>query len=1246
MKRTLAFLLALGFLWVSASAQDHSAAIRLTLDHLQARCADYGITAADAADVLVTSAYSSKKSGVTHVYFSQAHQGIEVLQAAGNANIGREGSLINMHVRFVANLAGKVSHTAPSLGAGQAVQVLAKELGIALPAVLPITAQEGGPMQKVLFAKGDYALEPIPVRLAYYPDEDLGVRLVWEVQFYERKADHHWLAGVDAVSGEIRFMRDQVIHCDFGSPADGHVHHAPRDFSKHLSPEFMPSNTSGYNVYPVPVESPNHGSRTIVADPADLIASPYGWHDFDGQPGADTTITFGNNVHAYQDTLNIDEPSGDEPDGGPDLLFDHPLNLNALPSTYIDAAVTNLFFWNNVMHDVWYQYGFDEPAGNFQFNNYGKGGEEGDYIRAQAQDGGGTNNANFSSGADGSNARIQMYLWTGGSGEFLLTIDTPSTIAGSYVGAEAGFGPGLPTDVPITAALVLVDDGTANPTLGCNTFVNAAEVEGRIALIDRGDCPFADKVVNAQDAGAVAAIICNNTAGAPFAMGGDGSAVTIPSIMISQADCELIKIELINGITASLLGSGAGAQFRDGDFDNGIICHEYGHGISIRLTGGPGTGFSCLSNAEQMGEGWSDYVGLMLTMEEGDLGPDIRGIGTFAIDEPVDGVGIRPAPYSTDMTINPYTYAATNNVTNISQPHGIGFVWASMLWDMTWLLIDQYGFDPDFYHGTGGNNIAMQLVTEGMKLQPCNPGFIDGRDAILLADSILYGGANQCLIWDAFARRGLGASASQGSSSSRVDQVEAFDLPYFCLIPDFPPTAAIGFAYASDCAGEYYFKDESADIPQSWFWDFGDGNTSTQKDPIHSYGAEGDYLVTLIVTNTLGADTVTQLLSVDYIDAPLADAAPACEGSPATLTAQENGYTINWYLNGELLFSGTEFVTPPISGPTTFLVESEEKKAIQSVGPPNSNFGLGTYHNTGFTGTIIFEAHVPFVLESAWVNAGNAGNRKIELFDMSGNTLDSVIVFIPEGQSVVTLNLEVPAPGMYQVGGTTINLYRNSLGAQYPYELEGIVTLLNSNATNNPEFFYYYLYDWKVREWSCFSEQVPVTLDPQESPSAQFTYLQGGAQLTFQDASVGATSWFWDFGDGNTSTQQSPPHFYLEDGEYEVVLTVSNGQCESTYSQTIVIINSGIGEITGLKAFELYPTVGSGQFTLEADLDRVADLEIEVRNALGQVVHELVRPQTSVLREQVTLPELAAGAYFVQLRVDGQRAVKRYVLVK
>ena len=101
----------------------------------------------------------------------------------------------------------------------------------------------------------------------------------------------------------------------------------------------------------------------------------------------------------------------------------------------------------------------------------------------------------------------------------------------------------------------------------------------------------------------------------------------------------------------------------------------------------------------------------------------------------------------------------------------------SMLWDLYWAMTDEHGFDADIYNGTGGNNMAMQLVLDGMKLQPCFPGFTQVRDAILLADSINYGGANQRLIWEVFARRGLGASADAGSSFSRSDGTEAFDLP-------------------------------------------------------------------------------------------------------------------------------------------------------------------------------------------------------------------------------------------------------------------------------------------------------------------------------------------------------------------------------------------------------------------------------------------------------------------------------------
>ncbi|HMW98242.1 MAG TPA: M36 family metallopeptidase, partial [Flavobacteriales bacterium] len=179
--------------------------------------------------------------------------------------------------------------------------------------------------------------------------------------------------------------------------------------------------------------------------------------------------------------------------------------------------------------------------------------------------------------------------------------------------------------------------------------------------------------------------------------------------------------------------------------------------------------------------GWSDWMAMMMTMRPGDAATTSRGMGTFVRDQANDGIGIRPAPYSTDPAINNYTYAATNDDA-ISEPHGIGFIWATMLWDLNWAFIDTYGVDADLYNGTGGNNMAIQLMMDGLKLQPCSPGFVDGRDAILRADTLNYGGANACLIWNAFAHRGLGYSADQGDPYSRYDQTEAFDLPPGCSV--------------------------------------------------------------------------------------------------------------------------------------------------------------------------------------------------------------------------------------------------------------------------------------------------------------------------------------------------------------------------------------------------------------------------------------------------------------------------------
>jgi hypothetical protein len=482
----------------------------------------------------------------------------------------------------------------------------------------------------------------------------------------------------------------------------------------------------------MPLESPNHGERSLVTHPADAIASPFGWHDWDGQPGAEFPITRGNNVYAYEGGNH----AGYSPYGGPDLCFSFDLDLTQPPDAYEEAAISNLFYWSNIIHDLFYQYGFDEASGNFQqYNDDELGGVGGDYLLAEAQDGGGFNNANFLTRPDGQTARMQMYLWN----------------------------------------------------------------------------------------------------------------LTMPR--------------------------------RDGALDSGIIVHEYGHGISMRLTGGPSNA-SCLQNAEQGGEGWSDWFALALTAEASDLGSDPRGIAAYVLNQSPTGPGIRPAPYSTDMSINHFTYG---DIADQPVAHGVGFVWGTMLWEVYWNLVEVYGFDPDLYHGTGGNNIALQLVIDGLKLQPCHPGFVNARDAILLADQVNNEGANQCLLWRAFAKRGLGVSAHQGDRNRTQDGEEGFDLPPDCtsaeisLLPGWnlvsiplqlPPASEIS-QLLRPIAGNYervyaYAYDECEEEPSWKLYDpnsLSFANSLTKVDETMGLWIKMSVTDILVVTGTLASETAIRLCS-------------------------------------------------------------------------------------------------------------------------------------------------------------------------------------------------------------------------------------------------------------------------------------------------------------------------------------------------------------------------------------------------
>lgn len=655
-------------------------------------------------------------------------------------------------------------------------------------------------------------------KIVYYQQSGQLI-LAYEINFEEADSSNYWNVLVNAGNGQILEKNNLLVSCKF----DTHSYTSPErvanikatknnELSQASNKILAPDNAS-YRVFELPIEAPTFGDRTLVSNPWLLDSSPEGWHS-DGTNHY--TYTRGNNAYAYTDYNNTNAV-GDVAEGGSSRVFDFPLDVNTPPAQYTNGAITQLFYMNNKMHDIFYKYGFTESARNFQINNFGKGGSGNDAVRAEARDGGGTDNANFSTPADGGVPRMQMYLW-GPKSQNFLSYNAPSDLVGRtpIVGVNTEFGPDISTN-PVTADLALV-----SPIKGCTTLSNT-NLTGKIALIERGDCNFTIKFKNAQDKGALGVIVYNAPdSPAVGNMGGVDTTVVIPGVLVENAEGELIKTKLAASTTVNANIKDESIWI-DGSLDNGIVAHEYGHGISNRNTG---NGYSCLntsSDNEQMGEGWSDFFALMLTNRPGDNASVPRGIGTFAIDETIDGIGIRPAQYSPDMNINFYTYGATNGMTYVSNGvtyvnvHSVGFVWATMLWDLHWKMVDKYGYASDVVAApNSGSGRVLQLVMDGLKLQGCNPTFVKGRDAIIAADQAKTGGTDRCLIWNVFAKRGLGVNASAGSiigtGTGMNDQVEDFSVPADCNLAVADVQKDKFVVYPNPAKNEIHIKSGSATL--------------------------------------------------------------------------------------------------------------------------------------------------------------------------------------------------------------------------------------------------------------------------------------------------------------------------------------------------------------------------------------------------------------------------------------------------
>ena len=506
-----------------------------------------GFLPEDLAGLVVKDDFRTAHNGMHHLFARQRWQGIEVWNGDIAVHTDANGKVIALNNGAWSRMAKRVNATVPTINAQSALQRVLQwdKQRMRVPAQTAFDAE----LNTYTYDGTDFNGTAPQVQLVLLPQEQR-LLLAWNVNYYEPGGAHWWNVRVDAITGKELERNDWVSACGFDEAVVEVACETPE------APMAPPAAPNDYRVYPWPLESPSFGARSIRNAPwtDGGIASPYGWHDTNGAAGAEFTATRGNNVRAVEDADANNTP-GYSPTSAT-LDFDYAIDFTQAPTTYRDAAITNLFYWNNLMHDVWYQYGFDEPAGNFQSNNYGRGGTGNDYVNADAQDGSGTNNANFATPADGSQPRMQMYLWT----------------------------------------------------------------------------------------------------------------TTTPQ--------------------------------RDGDLDNGIIAHEYTHGISNRLVGGP-SNVNCLNNAEQMGEGWSDFYALSLLNNTNADDPNARytsgAYATYKLggDTTYDNYvyGIRRFPYSTDNTVNPLTWADTDDTTaNYSggipingfgfegngafEVHNIGEVWA------------------------------------------------------------------------------------------------------------------------------------------------------------------------------------------------------------------------------------------------------------------------------------------------------------------------------------------------------------------------------------------------------------------------------------------------------------------------------------------------------------------------------------------------------------------------------------------
>ena len=475
-------------------------------------------------------------------------------------------------------------------------------------------------------------------------------------------------------------------------------------------------------------------------------------------------------------------------------------------------------------------------------------------------------------------------------------------------------------------------------------------------------------------------------------------------------------------------------------------------------------------------------------------------------------------------------------------------------------------------------------------------------------------------------------------------------------------------------SGSVYSFINNSSNATSYLWDFGDGTTSTEMNPTHTYATDGMFTITLTATNGCG-DIITSQ-EVEIIAAPsvaftadvLSGCAPLTVNFSDLTTGTADSYA--WVINGATQINSTEqnptatFETAgiydvtltvtnangsyPVTQLSMIVVEDTPTAAFDAAQSGsvysftnNStsatsyqwNFGDGSMLSTEMNPTHVYAMSGTYTVELISTNACGSDTTSVllavEAAPMAAFTADTTFGCAPLTINFTDESVNATSWTWTFDGGTpSTSTDQNPI---VTYDTPGTYTV-GLNAANGVGSDNITLVAYVVIE---------------AAPTAEFFINQDTTSIDFLNTSVGGSNatYTWDFGDGNTSTEIAPTHNYAGNGAYPVVLTVTNDCGTATFESTILINVTNTFEVSFIDEFLVYPNPNDGQFTVILRGQPKDDLHLNLINIIGQYIHkEEVDFSSGQLNKEMNFDQLPVGTYILELKSNREVTYKKLVI--